>query len=144
MAFNWLETDGRCYLRSEWGHSLIGTALAESDMAKWKPWSGHRLTILDRSKLPKSPASGRKVLVVDRIPVDVSYKWNNAHKLVWLGDEDSAWATQNLESDYCSLGDKITRGSEKPVGPWPNTHYNRELKYEILRKILAPIFKIWY
>ena len=142
MAFNWLETDGRCYLRSEWGHSLIGTALAESDMAKWKPWSGHRLTILDRSKLPKSPASGRKVLVVDRIPVDVSYKWNNAHKLVWLGDEDSAWATQNLESDYCSLGDKITRGSEKPVGPWPNTHYNRELKYEILRKILAPIFKI--
>ena len=110
-----METDGRCYLRSDWTHSLIGTALAEAPIAKFKPWSGHRLTLPDRSKLPKSPASGRKVLNPATIPMDVSYKWSNANKLVWLGDKYSAWATQNMEADYCSLGDKINGGSESPT-----------------------------
>ena len=118
MAFNWMETDGRCYLRSEWTHSLIGSALAESSTAKWKPWSGHRMTLPDKSKLPKTPASGIKQLNPATIPMDVSYKWNNGNKLVWLGtkkEKYSAWATQNMEADYCSLGDKIIGGFESPT-----------------------------
>ena len=31
MVFNWMETDGRCYLRTEWTHSLIGDALSRSE-----------------------------------------------------------------------------------------------------------------
>ena len=116
MAFNWLETDGRCYLRSKWVRTLIGSALAESDMAQWKPWSGHRQTIPDRSHLPKSPPTGTKFFVAKTIPVDVSYKWNNAQRLVWNSEKDSAWAAINIESDYCSPGDKIVRGIQAPTG----------------------------
>lgn len=116
MAFNWLETDGRCYLRSKWERSLIGSALAESEMAQWKPWSGHRMTLPDRSRLPKSPATGRRFFVAKTIPVDVSYKWNNANRLVWMNEKNSAWAAVNIEADYCSPGDKITRGIQSPTG----------------------------
>ena len=84
-------------------------------MAKWKPWSGHRMTMSDRSRLPQSPPHNRITLNPNYIPVDVSYKWNNANRLIWLGEKHSAWATQNLESDYCSLGDKIVHGSSAPT-----------------------------
>lgn len=30
MVFNWLETDGRCYLRTTWNKSVIGNALVNS------------------------------------------------------------------------------------------------------------------
>ena len=113
MVFNWFESDGRCYLRSNWKKSVIGNALGE--MARWKPWSGHRLTLPDKSHLPKSPPSGRKILNPQHIPVDISYKWSNAYKQVWKGDGHSAWAGQNLEASYCSLGDKIAIGQDPPL-----------------------------
>ena len=91
---------------------MIGNTLGE--MAKWKPWSGHRLTLRDKSNLPESPPSGRKVLNPQHIPVDISYKWTNAYKQVWDGDGHSAWSAQNLEASYCSLGDKIAVGQEPP------------------------------
>ena len=124
FVFNWMMTDGRCYLRSNWDFSLMGNALAESDVAKWKPWSGHRLTLTERSKLPKSPPTGRKQLFPEIIPLNISYKWNNAHIQVWTGSLNSAWATLNMERDYCSLGDKIIKGQEVP------TNFNLLLKDE--------------
>ena len=84
-------------------------------MNKWKPWSGHRMTMMDRSRLPQTPPSGRKTLNPKFIPVDVSYKWNNANRLIWQGKEHTAWASHNLEQDYCSFGDKIIPGSEAPT-----------------------------
>ena len=84
-------------------------------MNKWKPWSGHRMTMMDRSKLPQTPPSGRKTLNPNNIPVDVSYKWNNANRLIWQGKEHTAWASRNLEQEYCSFGDKIVAGLDAPT-----------------------------
>ena len=72
------------------------------------------MTLVDKSHLPKSSPSGSKILDPSTIPLSVSYKWTNANKLVWLGQFNSGWAAQNLESDYCSLGDKFTDGTEGP------------------------------
>ena len=116
MAFNWLEKDGRCYLRGEWARTVMGEELARSSVAQWKPWSGHRLTLPDRSKLPKTPPTGKKRFDPETIPIDVSYKWNNANQLRWFNQDNSAWAAVNLEEDYCSLGDKIIIGTESPTG----------------------------